>query len=463
MTFREFERRLFLWTMKGLLVLAVFVVSVYFGLWGYTAYREWRLGREWAETVGSLVAFEGAFVREGKNQAAQQVEELLVPAGIAFFSDRSPSGWKATPWTDAERHVRAYVERELENPDAAVGRPPEEVEGFLTSFRPTLDLVRARLLATPGPLWAQDPARMWGDPAPPNHLGFVHLAEWLMADGLSGIAEGDPGRAALDLEASRVLVGGIALRLELPSQAAAVVLQDFQVGFLRKLDPAPPHWKARLGDIFGGAALRRAFAFEAYIFLERGRQVARVPFYRKMARRERLFWRTFGRLWYRLNMVDVAQRYLEEMRLLESLGPCAYDYKGPAHGIAGSLPWWNTMGRVGLMNLGYFWERGMKLEVDAELTAKILDAREARDLNGGAWPESVPGIEVSRCPEARFAYSAGSGAGMSITFDRALKFEDRPGKITLPLRFTSGAPAGEKKAEDLAEASLKRRANRARR
>jgi hypothetical protein len=268
------------------------------------------------------------------------------------------------------------------------------------------------------------------------------LAQWLAVDALAKIARGDSGRAVRNLEASYVLGECLAHRLELTSQIAAVALQEFQAGLVRKLDPVPPHWRGRLQEAYNGEPLRKAFAYEAYNCRERGRRVSTVPFYRKMARNERLLWRTFGRLWYRLSMADVSSSYLEQMRELEKLGPCALDYFGPAREIGRSLPWWNTLGKMGLLNLGQYWERGIRLQVDAELTAKVLDIREARDRNGGAWPPSVPGIEVSRCSKARFVYAVKDGA-VSLAFDRVMKVTDRPGKITLPLWYTAAAPTGE--------------------
>ena len=167
-----------------------------------------------------------------------------------------------------------------------------------------------------------------------------------------------------------------------------------------------------------------------------------VPFYRKTARNERIFWRTFGRLWYRLSMADISSRYLDQIRGLKKLGPCALDYFGPATETWRSIPWWNTIGKVSLLNLGFYWERGIRLQVDAEFTAKVLDLREARDRNGGAWPRSVPGIEESRCSKAHFVYEMRDGA-VSLTFDREMKRTDRPGKITLPMRYTAAAPFGD--------------------
>ncbi len=43
--------------------------------------------------------------------------------------------------------------------------------------------------------------------------------------------------------------------------------------------------------------------------------------------------------------------------------------------------------------------------LDAELTDKILQARQLRQQNGGKWPAAIPGIETTRYPGARWIYT----------------------------------------------------------
>lgn len=438
MTFRDVEKRLFRWFLKGLLLLAVLVVVGYWVLWGYTAYRERVLEREWTATVGQMRPFLESLLVQGKTEGAVRMGEILAPVGITFIPAVAPKDWVVTPWTFAQMPIHRYVERELEDPGTLVNPPPAEVEDFLASRAGVLEAVEAVLMAAPPPRWGEDGNRPWTT-EPPRQLGLIHLGDWLAADALASEAKGDHERALRALEASHALAGALATRLELISQISAIALQQLQAGLVRKLDPVGPQWRGRLQEAYSGATLRKAFAYEAYLYRERGRQMAEVPFYRKTTRNERLFWRTYGRIWYRLSMADVAGRYLEEIRELDRLGPCAPDYLGTPGAVARTLPWWNSIGKMGMLNLGHFWERGIRLQVDAEFTARVLDLREARDRNGGAWPASVPGIGTSRCPGARFVYEVRDGAA-SLTFERQMKPTDRQGKITLPLRYVAPAP-----------------------
>ena len=59
-----------------------------------------------------------------------------------------------------------------------------------------------------------------------------------------------------------------------------------------------------------------------------------------------------------------------------------------------------------------------RLEIDLELTAKLLDLKAAREQNGGRWPSTLRGIEESAaCPRARWIYETGGDGKMSLALD----------------------------------------------
>jgi hypothetical protein len=97
-------------------------------------------------------------------------------------------------------------------------------------------------------------------------------------------------------------------------------------------------------------------------------------------------------------------------------------------------PWWNRMGNLLFVEQHSVWGRVGRAMLEAELTAKVLEARRQR-AKTGAWPESIPGIERSACKRGSWRYSASREGGVLLKFvsDGDWRFLREPG----PLRFRS--------------------------
>jgi hypothetical protein len=92
---------------------------------------------------------------------------------------------------------------------------------------------------------------------------------------------------------------------------------------------------------------------------------------------------------------------------------------------------------VAIPNIQNAFLRADRLVVDAELTAKVLEARRLRREGGGRWPAAIPGVESSRFPGASWRYEVSPDGGMSLAFSRELASPYGKGVTPLPLRFTS--------------------------
>ena len=80
-----------------------------------------------------------------------------------------------------------------------------------------------------------------------------------------------------------------------------------------------------------------------------------------------------------------------------------------------------------------------RLEIDLELTVKLIDLRNERSEAGGRWPESVPGIErSSACPGDHWDYAVEPGGGMTLAFARQISWPNQAG-VVLPTRFSAGS------------------------
>jgi len=96
------------------------------------------------------------------------------------------------------------------------------------------------------------------------------------------------------------------------------------------------------------------------------------------------------------------------------------------------------VGEVLVPNLADVPYRLARLELDLELTVKLVDLRTARSEAGGRWPESVPGIDrSSACPEDHWDYTVEPGGGMTLAFARQISWPNKAG-VVLHTRFSAG-------------------------
>jgi hypothetical protein len=116
-------------------------------------------------------------------------------------------------------------------------------------------------------------------------------------------------------------------------------------------------------------------------------------------------------------MVDEAGRLLSAIEDEQKLGECPSPEKldALAKRVAGSFPWWNSLGKMSFPNTASFRVRIEEAAIQKELTAKVLQLKASRAAYH-AWPKDVPGIEKSFCPHEHWNYVLLPGGGMSLTF-----------------------------------------------
>jgi len=416
------------------------VLAAYAALLLVASAYERKVDRAWSDAGLPMRAFEEGLPRGIQNDSARKLEEIAARLGIAVAPLRGHDFPPATEWDILEADFRAYLESQLEEPTPEIGPPSEATAGYLLQKEPDLEDLRSLLLEEERPRWEMDPYRSWGVPF--NRLGILYLQQCLAVDAMASFRGGDGGRCLRSLDASWALVESVSERPDLFSQDAALAMIRIQAGVLRKLEGVPPLWIDRMRVEVLRQALLRSFQYEAWGYWVQGRRLSRVPFYRRLNSRERILWRTFGRAWYRIVMADTSGTYLDEIRTLVALGGCGSDYRTAMGGILNRIPWWNTIGKGNVENLGIFWEREEYLKLDLELTRKILEVRRLRDENGGDWPKAVPGIEVSECPETSWTYAATPVGGMTLSFSREGTLPNAGRRILLPLRFEVPGTAG---------------------
>jgi hypothetical protein len=301
---------------------------------------------------------------------------------------------------------------------------------YLRDHREPLDAVRAHLLSAPAPRWGLETEKLFGSPMP-NLIGQLHLVKLLLTDALVRSAGGDRDGAFDSAEACWRLTTSLRDDPFLIVQSMAISNTRFVAGALRRLQPTSPEWRERLFSHDYRKSLLRALQFESWIWirLDDGGLLLAGNGLRKAVI-------SVTKPYVSYCASDLSEDFRRRLVVLDSREFLCDE----SLNFAIPVPWWNFIGRVAASDFGNVPDRLGRLEVDLELTAKLIEINAARENNGGVWAPTLPGIERSAaCPRDRWLYDVGADGKMTIALDRALAWTD-PRGVVLPTRYVS-APA----------------------
>jgi hypothetical protein len=369
------------------------------------------------------------------NEPALELEALAAKLGIDL-APRSAKGRARTEpdakkaWDAVRKDLESYVAGETGSADLDVRIPPLAVDRYLTAHRDTLDAVRALLVRGPHPRWERDLGKL-ASAGIPNLLGHLCIHKVLIADALAMEHAGDDRGALGSLEASWAL--NTSLRDE-PSrivQLIAVNITRLQAGTLRHLRGAGEAWSKRLREHDYRRSLLRAMTVEGFAWTQLDDTSPAEPqgFVGRIGH-------TVGKPYLRLCLDDAAERwkgYLESVARTESL--CEADLSRMDRELQESIPWWNLTAR-NLLPSGNGLERVARLELDLELTIRLLELETVR-ARTGTWPKALPrGERSSACPGLTFVYDVAEDRTMTLALSMEPGFSQAPsGALVLPTRY----------------------------
>jgi hypothetical protein len=137
----------------------------------------------------------------------------------------------------------------------------------------------------------------------------------------------------------------------------------------------------------------------------------------------------------RLGLAGAADAMAQQVQIALAAGPCPEGLSPKMVETINAIPKWNFLAKLAVPNISSSLGRGYRLQLDLELTQKVLLLREARDKNGGTWPEAMPGIESSICPNGAWSYTRTSDR-VTLAYNRTPRFTDiKPSALVLPLRY----------------------------
>lgn len=356
---------------------------------------------------------------------ARQVEALAAALGIDLAPPALDGRVRPDPRAvEALQSVRAalydHLDRELQRTTPGSTPLPAGLAGYLEERREPLAALRQRLIAGEPPRWEGC-----------NLLGQIQLQRLLLTQALA--------RGSLaELEASWQLNAALREAPELISQFVAIAVARLQAGVLRRLDDVPAGWDERLLEHDYRESMLHALEQESRSLRQVGAAGAAELLEANRLQRTALRWSEPYVSWCLADLDTRFRRHLVRLAELDSL--CPQEVRVLSERFVEELPWWNPLEALTTPLRGAI-ERVARLEIDIELTHKLLLLVAERRRHGGLWPAALAGLEDSTaCTEFRWVYRVGAdGRTMQLALDRELDWPGVSGLI-LPTRWSSATP-----------------------
>ncbi len=394
----------------------------------------------WARTFGTPEEIRERYPQRPANTSALRIESLTALLGVDLAT-RGREGRDRPTEEDRNRFVKLqllmgrYGGTQLERPDRDLDPPPERLRAFLDEHHAELDALRTQLADGRAPQWELRIENPAGEPLP-NLLGHINMQRLLIADAFASLHAGRNDTALADLEAAWRLNRALQDDPILIIQLVWIAGTRMQAGALRRVEDAGPVWQERLAERDFRASFLEAMRYEGWHWTQIGAPAAamsssRFTFSSPWKRAIEVVARPYVR-WCLADTSEKFRRRLESLATVEVL--CDEDLAGRHADMDLPIPRWNLFGGQVIPSIANAVDRVARLELDLELTARVLQAGAARRENGGRWPASLPGIEQSSaCPDDNWIYEVSPDGTMTIAFDREISWPNQVG-ATLPTR-----------------------------
>lgn len=429
-----------IWTIVGVLVGTA--LAFYLILSTLSSHKTTRARSEWARSLGTSGNIDERFPATQATETALELEKIAAALGIDIVprttGRRPPAAEPLLDYKNVKKPCSIYLRRQLARTDIDVSLPPDAALRYLDGQEANIAAVRRLLIRSETPRWEQQLDR--GVQAPiPNLTGHLDLQNVLVADALVRTARGDHTTANADLAAAWRLNQALWDRPVMITQLVSMTISRKQLGALRQLADPPAVWRNRLRQHDHRQAFMNSLRYEGWYLTTIG-----APSHARSDLREsfdigELGPRIFSgvvRPYVQYCLADVSQKFFERFKRLEAIDVlCDTDLAARHASLEIDLPEWNVAARFAMTDFSGSLNRMARLELDLELTLKLLELQAARKSNAGRWPESLPGIEHSAaCPHDRWDYGISPGGTMSIAFSRDIRWPDLRG-LRLPTRL----------------------------
>ena len=414
-----------LWLLKyAALALIGGAVAIVLAAWIWSGVRIWQkekpVQQAWVEMTGKTP--EGyfqtilqQFPKTGMNETARQLEELTTRLGIFNpMPNRLYDGQRKNfvgPFDTLD--APAYVVSQSRKPTDDIDEAPAKLQEYLKNHRADLDALYSLVQRSEVPCWETDIALLSRAPAP---AVFYHrqLQGLIALDILEKTRKGETASAQVALEASWKISQSLRERPEFLSQMVALSVLDLQTGALRKMEHVPDIWQKRIGLAAWQESFWRAMELDAMV---NSRDMSHVGAPVRSPRGfDLLINSPFGKPLRRLVGIEILEASHEALSVIRTRNFCVLSPQSAVEQLGESRSTWSLGTQYGYTNYLRAWSALMEAMTRVELTAKILQAKEARSsATARDWPKQLEAMKSVLCPEAKWVHE--------ITPDGSIKLQ----------------------------------------
>ncbi len=313
-----------------------------------------------------------------------------------------------------------FTEREVKTSTEKIGPPPAALERFLSERDGEISEIRSQLLREEEVAWEMDVSQRSESPFP-GLQGVMRLQRILLSRALVESRSGKNDDALQTLEASWNLNAPLRGRPEIICQLILLAMGKLQVGVLRKIDAPAFGWADRLrsGEMTAGYVA----AFENQIWFVDGTLT-------DLTGKNGGWGRVYRRLGEEFHSRSLCASTPESLRdaasraRLEELDHAESGEPDPEH----------------VPDLVDGFLRVRRYEIDAELTALIVDARIERAASRRRhWPGRLLSIGGGVCPDEKWTYRLFENGTVRFAFEGRVAESDSPA-VRMPFEFLAGKP-----------------------
>jgi hypothetical protein len=328
----------------------------------------------------------------------------FAPSGAAGPIVR-PAAEAAARYASVSEALRRFNHSLLQAEEAPAAAPSPELVAFAASVRPGVDRIVQLLLREPKPDWRRDLALGVEQPIP-NWLGPLGLNRLLVLEARLRLEEGKRDEADSILEAGWRLTEAVRANSPLLiSQLIGQAMLRSELALLREGGGAPRSaswaslWRPRLAGLDLGRKTLIALQAECFGSYQAARR--EWPLGRE-TRSPVPRWVVRWALW------DYSRRCHRAFADLETRDVRTFDADAFFEELKEKyIPRWHTVGRLLLPNFLDAWPKAVRRELEAELTALVLEegdrlARGGPGRGGDRRPSRVRGLSwvYAETPEA---------------------------------------------------------------
>ena len=417
--------------LRRILAAAGLLVLAFLALKSWRAFVDRRLDASWRQSLGGA-SFLERYPDVQDNATVRDLEKLGAAIGIDMAPADTPGHVHPAPgaarrFGAIQERLKSFLSTNELSTDGTFKPPSPELVAFLESVRPGLDAIRTRLAEGPPPVWARNLSAGL-ETRLPNYLGPLMLQRLLLLDAGQRLRAGHANEATEILETSGRLNEAMAdNNPTLACQLIALAVIRLQQPVLRSFPRAPAGWPERLRRLDLQSRILRAFRCVAF-------SIHRTA---SLDRPAPGGWPGWAEPFPHWMLWDSIRRVAPVIEDLPKRDVRVFDAKAFEREQKAAIPRWQITARSVFPDYWDTWPRSAHSELEAELTALILEERERLAAGGPPLPFHQ---RPSRVKGLSWIYEDLPGATV-LHLDGDMVYQDqRP----VPLRFTvrRGASVG---------------------